>query len=89
MGKTFNVSRSVESRVIGRPTQQAGYLLDQLDARGRQGPCENCVFYRGQPGLYCLRYGDCFPETKVLWRERVEGVTYGHQDTRCILEKGG
>lgn len=84
MGKRSTVSRSVEDRVIEKSTNQAAQLLDYLTQRG---PCHECVFYRSQPGLYCLRLGECYPETRVEWRGRVEGVCYEPQNTRHIVAK--
>ena len=84
--KQFSVSRSVEDVVIRSPNSQAEQILEQMAFAG-PGPCEECVFYRDMPGLYCLRYGECLPETRGLWRKRREDVHYGPKDMRHILDK--
>ena len=84
--KLFSISRSVEDLIIRDPNNQAEQILEWKTATG-SGPCEECVFYRNMPGVYCLRYGECLPETRGSWRGRKEGIHYGPKDTQHILDK--
>lgn len=87
MSKKSFVNRSVEDRAIDNPNNAAEEILALLGDSPYRGTCHNCVYYRGQPGLRCLRQKECFPETAVLWRGRKEELTYDFRDPKFVLAK--
>lgn len=89
-GKTYLSSRDVEERAINGMTERAREVLDGLDEAltfSQRGPCCYCVYHRNLPGLYCLRQSECFPETRVLWRGKVDGAKYGREQPKQVLAR--
>lgn len=89
MPKKFIARRTIEERAIN----DSNFLAEQKQKEimesftQSRGSCDMCVFYRNEPGLYCLRQTECYPETRVLWRQRVKGKRYGAVQPNQVLDK--
>lgn len=88
MGKKFLSSRPIEDMATNGPNflaeEKKRELMEVFQIRGT---CDMCVFYRNEPTLYCTRQRDCYPETRVLWRGRIEGKQYGVVQPNSVLSR--
>lgn len=89
MGKRFFSRRPIEEAATNGYNHQAVDLQKEIleSFMPGRGSCDLCVFYRNEPGLYCLRQRECYPETRVLWRKKVEGKSYSSVQPQMILVK--
>lgn len=89
MGKRFFSRRPIEELATNGINRQAEGIQKEIieSYMPSRGSCDMCVFYRNEPGLFCLRQRDCYPETRVLWRKRVEGKPYKSIQPNMILSK--
>ena len=87
MGKRFFSHRPIEEMATNGYNHRAEDIQKEIleSYMPGQGSCDLCVHYRNQPGLYCHRQRECYPETRVLWRGRVDGKGYGLIQPSMIL----
>ena len=87
MSKRFFSRRPIEEAATNGYNHQAADIQKEIleSFMPGRGSCDLCVFYRNEPELYCLRQRDCYPETRVLWRKKVEGKSYRSVQPQTVL----
>lgn len=89
MGKRFFSRRPIEELATNGLNDQARDIQKEIleSFMPGRGSCDICVFYRNEPRLYCLRQRQCYPETRDLWRKRVEGKRYKSIQSNKVLAR--